>query len=288
MSRLFLECHVVEENPEYNYNRTEAWEKANLVAKYDYRGPDEEGSLARVGHAVCDRADVVHEDVGRDGLKVEEDAVEDEAGEHAVVGERHLVPVHEEEAGGDGDNEAGRAGVELELGRRVLQVLARDKHLGVDVLAALADVSEEGGREAGQVVAQLVGGAQRQPEHDRDQAQLNVVARSLSWTRKWQGLSKCKDRLYLDTISIKNNINKHQTNVLSKLALPAIVVIWNQEAKRIDINLRLTTGNFNLEIDGSGKQASGKENKPSINEEEKGKVLQIRYKSDLVLIYSSL
>ena len=48
-------------------------------------------------------------------------------------------------------------------------------------LAALANIGEEGGGEAGQVVAELVGRAERQPAHHRHQAQLHVQARTLTY-----------------------------------------------------------------------------------------------------------
>ncbi len=51
---------------------------------------------------------------------------------------KHLVPVEEEEGEGKGGEQAGEAGVELQLGRAVPQPLARDEHLRVHVLTALA------------------------------------------------------------------------------------------------------------------------------------------------------
>lgn len=51
---------------------------------------------------------------------MEEDTVEDETGDHAEVGGvDDLVPVHEDEAGGHRDHQAGQASVELQLSRRV-------------------------------------------------------------------------------------------------------------------------------------------------------------------------
>jgi hypothetical protein len=51
---------------------------------------------------------------------------------------KHLVPVEEEEGEGEGGEKAGEAGVELQLDRAVPQPLARDEHLRVHVLTALA------------------------------------------------------------------------------------------------------------------------------------------------------
>ena len=48
-------------------------------------------------------------------------------------------------------------------------------------LTALADIGEEGGGEAGQVVAELVSRAECQPAHHRHQAQLHVQARTLPY-----------------------------------------------------------------------------------------------------------
>ena len=79
------ERHVVEQDAQYDHERTEAGQKGHLVSKENDRGPDEEGSLARVGHAVGDRADVVHEHVGRDRLEVEEGAVDEQTGQHRRV-----------------------------------------------------------------------------------------------------------------------------------------------------------------------------------------------------------
>jgi hypothetical protein len=51
---------------------------------------------------------------------------------------KHLVPVEEEEGEGEGGEQAGEAGVELQLGWAVPQPLTRDEHLRVHVLTALA------------------------------------------------------------------------------------------------------------------------------------------------------
>ena len=56
----------------YDYNCSDAREESDLVAEEQDWGPDEEGSLAGVDHAVGDWADVVHQVVGCDGLTVEE------------------------------------------------------------------------------------------------------------------------------------------------------------------------------------------------------------------------
>jgi len=100
-----------------------------LISEENDGGPDEKGSFTRVGYTVRDGANVVHQHVGRDGLIVEEDPVEQKTGEHGGVGGRDLLPVREEDKGGDGEDQAGSARVELELGGAVLEVLARDQHL---------------------------------------------------------------------------------------------------------------------------------------------------------------
>ena len=41
-----------------------------------------------------DRTDVVHENVGGDGLEVEEYPVDDETEEHGCICLQHLAPVH--------------------------------------------------------------------------------------------------------------------------------------------------------------------------------------------------
>jgi hypothetical protein len=81
---------VVEEHSENDHGGAEAGEEGDLVAEEDDGGPDEEGALAGVGHAVRDGADEVHEVVGGDGLTVEEESVEEQVEEHGQVGAQYL------------------------------------------------------------------------------------------------------------------------------------------------------------------------------------------------------
>ena len=70
--------------------------------------------------------------------------------------------------------------VELHLAGRVSEGVARDEHLAVHVLGALADVGRQREHEAEHVEAQFVGGAERQSAHHRHQAQLHVQTRHLA------------------------------------------------------------------------------------------------------------
>ena len=63
-----------------------------------------------------DRGDVVHEDIGSDGLEVEEDTVEKQRSEESDVQRAvDLVQVHHKVAGWHLNHDAGNTGVKLEL-----------------------------------------------------------------------------------------------------------------------------------------------------------------------------
>ena len=75
-----------------------------------------------------------------------------------------------------GYHQTGSTCVELHLSRSVLERIPGYEHLRVHVLPALADVGGQGGDEAHHVEAELVGRADGEPAHHRQQAQVHVKA----------------------------------------------------------------------------------------------------------------
>ena len=92
-----------------------------------------------------DRTNIVHENVGRDGLKVKEDSVGEEDEKHGGIHSEDGARIQQEEGHGDHHHCGGKARVELHLRRGVLEALAADEHLAVHVLTALRDVGQKGG-----------------------------------------------------------------------------------------------------------------------------------------------
>ena len=79
-----------------------------------------------------------------------------------------------------GYHQTGSTCVELHLSGSVLERIPGYEHLRVHVLTALADVGGQGGDEAHHVEAELVGRADGEPAHDRQQAQVHVKASHLN------------------------------------------------------------------------------------------------------------
>ena len=134
MPGIHLQGDVVEEDSQDDHQGPETGQEGDLVPEQDHGTPDEEGALTRISNAMRDGTNVVHENVGRYGLEVEEGSVDDQTEQHGGVYLRHLGEVHEEEGNGNCDDDAGDAGVELELGRAVPHAVAGDQHLRVHVL----------------------------------------------------------------------------------------------------------------------------------------------------------
>ena len=65
-----LSGHVVEQNPGNHHGGPQPGERRDLDFKHEHRAPDERRPLAGFCHAVGDRADVVHEVEGGEGLRV--------------------------------------------------------------------------------------------------------------------------------------------------------------------------------------------------------------------------
>ena len=74
----------------------------------------------------------------------------------------------------------GESRLQTAIHSRVLEGVAADEHLGVDVLEALADVGADGGEEAEDVEAELVGGAEGEAAHHGDQGEVDVEAGDLA------------------------------------------------------------------------------------------------------------
>ncbi len=87
---VYLLGGVVEKDPEDDDNGAEAGEEGHLVAEEQDGGPNEEGALGGVGDAVRHRTDEVHEEVGGNGLAVEEESVQEQEEEHRQVRAQHL------------------------------------------------------------------------------------------------------------------------------------------------------------------------------------------------------
>ena len=87
LSGLSIHFHryIVKQNSKDDYHSAKAGEEGDLIAEQNDGGPDKKGSLAGVGHAVGDWADVVHEVVGGYRLTVEEDSVDHIAHEHLHI-----------------------------------------------------------------------------------------------------------------------------------------------------------------------------------------------------------
>ena len=92
-----LSGHVVEQNPGNHHGGPQPGERRDLVPEHEHRAPDERRPLAGVCHAVGDRADVVHEVVSGEGLRVEEDTIDAVAEEKLSRGGVQRGPVHQEE-----------------------------------------------------------------------------------------------------------------------------------------------------------------------------------------------
>merc|ERR550519_2974264 len=63
----------------------ESRQECNWISKQNHREPNQKSPLHRVRNTVRDRTNIVHENVGRDGLKVKEDSVGEDDEKHGGV-----------------------------------------------------------------------------------------------------------------------------------------------------------------------------------------------------------